>query len=764
MARASWRLAIILRETTTPDAGPKSQRPVRGTHARTALTPRLSMLKNPEHERFQLGEWIVDAAGNRLQRGEETRALRHKAMALLVLLARHPGETVSRDEIVARIWDGNQFVAPKAINTAVWALRQALGDDPDSPRYLETVAKKGYRLIAPVSAITRVEETATVADPSASVPPVAAVDPAPAITPPTGPRHGPRWAAALLVTGLAALGGWAWSTLTASSSNSNTVQTPETPSHLPQAQPLSQAPGQEYLGQLSPDGSQLAFAWWQGQGVGRLYLRAAADGAAEARAISPIDEEVSGLAWAPDGQALAYVATQSSGSCTLWIYRLATQSRQALAACQALFTPSLDWSPDGRWLAFSATAEGVGGLFLIAPDGSGLRRLSSAPPAAMADHQPAWSADSRHLAFARQDPADGSRDLHELTLASGALTRLSQLKLYGLHGISYRGQGRELVFSATQQDRRMLLHWDPARATARPLGLEGSAPKRNADGSIVYALLRAHTSIARLRWGSGVPERAISSVANDRAPTAAGQGLAFVSNRTGHPEIWWADSDSAPPRRLTALEGLSSSPAVSPDASQLVFAGSCGPGKRMGLCRLELAGTTVQALTADAAEYGRASWHPGGREFVVASDRGGSWQLWRFRADGSQAPQALRTEQVPGPQVQWAADGRSLVYQARASQRLRLRSAEGQERDLPGLPPEESLVDWQLSPDGALLVLSRGSRERFRRFELGKGRQTVLSAHPLGTFPELARFSLAADGSAWVELSNTAVADLMHLR
>lgn len=106
---------------------------------------------DPARERFTLGDWTVDAPGNRLLRGDETRPLRHKAMALLVLLARHPGETVSRDDIVALIWDGNQFVAPKAINTAVWTIRQALGDDPEAPRYLETVAKKGYRLIAPVA-------------------------------------------------------------------------------------------------------------------------------------------------------------------------------------------------------------------------------------------------------------------------------------------------------------------------------------------------------------------------------------------------------------------------------------------------------------------------------------------------------------------------------------------------------------------------------------------------------------------------------------
>jgi len=62
------------------------------------------------------------------------------------------------------------------------------------------------------------------------------------------------------------------------------------------------------------------------------------------------------------------------------------------------------------------------------------------------------------------------------------------------------------------------------------------------------------------------------------------------------------------------------------------------------------------------------------------------------------------------------------------------------------------------------LVLARGSRERFRLIELDSGRQRQLSVHALGTFPELARFAVAADGSVLVEVSNSAVADLMQMR
>ena len=472
-----------------------------------------------------------------------------------------------------------------------------------------------------------------------------------------------------------------------------------------------------------------------------------------------------GWAWSPDGEAIAYVASRGAGQCSLWIYRLKDQSQRELTTCLALFTPSVDWSPDGRWIAFSATDQGVGGLFLIQPDGSGLRRLTAAPPAAMADHQPAWSPDGQRLAFARQDPADGTRDLFETSL-DGKIERLSHLKLYGLHGLSYAPEGRDLVFSTTRQDSRVLLRWDRASAKVVPLGLDGSAPKRSADGRIVYALMRAHVSIARLAWGDGVPQRQISSVANDRAPDISAAATVFVSQRSGPSELWRSEVSGAAARQLTRLEGVVTAPAFSPDGAQVAFLGSCGPGKRYGLCLLKMADAQVpvpvHALTADAADYGQPGWHPSGKEVWVASDRGGSWQLWRFAVDGSRPPAVVPTEAAPGRALQWLQDGRVLVYQPRFSRQLHLRSDDGQERRLDPLLPGETLVDWRLGPQG-LLVLARGSRERFRLIELDGGRQRQLSVHALGTFPELARFAPAADGSVLVEVSNSAVADLMQM-
>ena len=68
---------------------------------------------DPAREPFALGDWQVDAPGNRLLRGSEVRPLRHKAMALLVLLARHPGRTALVDDTGAAQLDREVLPPPR---------------------------------------------------------------------------------------------------------------------------------------------------------------------------------------------------------------------------------------------------------------------------------------------------------------------------------------------------------------------------------------------------------------------------------------------------------------------------------------------------------------------------------------------------------------------------------------------------------------------------------------------------------------------------
>lgn len=101
-------------------------------------------------KRVTIGEWRVEAAANRISGPAGEAELEPRVMDLLMLFASHPGEVISKDEIAAALW-GEVHVNEDALTRTVFKLRKALGDDARNARYVATVPKRGYRLVAEVS-------------------------------------------------------------------------------------------------------------------------------------------------------------------------------------------------------------------------------------------------------------------------------------------------------------------------------------------------------------------------------------------------------------------------------------------------------------------------------------------------------------------------------------------------------------------------------------------------------------------------------------
>lgn len=99
---------------------------------------------------FLLGEWLVQPSLNRLSRDGRSAQLRPKVMDVLQALAAKPGDVVAKERLIEEVW-AREFIADSALSRAVFELREALGDDPHHPTYIETIAKRGYRLVAPVT-------------------------------------------------------------------------------------------------------------------------------------------------------------------------------------------------------------------------------------------------------------------------------------------------------------------------------------------------------------------------------------------------------------------------------------------------------------------------------------------------------------------------------------------------------------------------------------------------------------------------------------
>ena len=98
---------------------------------------------------FQVGDWLVDPAAGQITKGGRAVKLEPKVMDVLSYLALRPGELVTREDLERDVWKG-AVVGYDSITTAVIKLRKALIDDARQPRYIATIPKRGYRLIAAV--------------------------------------------------------------------------------------------------------------------------------------------------------------------------------------------------------------------------------------------------------------------------------------------------------------------------------------------------------------------------------------------------------------------------------------------------------------------------------------------------------------------------------------------------------------------------------------------------------------------------------------
>jgi DNA-binding winged helix-turn-helix (wHTH) protein len=100
---------------------------------------------------ISFADFYVDPANECVRRGAEIVALTPKAFAVLCYLVEHRGRLVSKDELLQALWP-ETVVGEAALTVCIGAIRRALGDEAQRPRFIETVHGRGYRFIAPVAA------------------------------------------------------------------------------------------------------------------------------------------------------------------------------------------------------------------------------------------------------------------------------------------------------------------------------------------------------------------------------------------------------------------------------------------------------------------------------------------------------------------------------------------------------------------------------------------------------------------------------------
>ena len=663
------------------------------------MTPTQPDIKSP----FRLGDWHVLPSLNRITSGPTVVSVEPRVMDVLVRLAETPGEVVRREQLQEDVWSGT-VVNEEALTRAISELRKALGDDPKQPAYVETIRGAGYRLIAPVDRHVF-------------------TDIAPAVDPKIGRRRAAALVAASVLIGLALV--------------AVAVETrSDSPAPLTAA-PLTTLEGSEINPALSPDGSRVAYAW-DGEGSFDLYVKQS--NSEEHLRLTDHEGYESAPAWSPDGSTIAYFS--SSGG-RYGIYTIpAMGGRPRLLIETAHWVESLDWSPDGRYIALSTRLADTEPMRLFRLDVSSpaMTPLTAPSPHLSGDVSPAYSPDGRRIAFVRRERA-GTHDV--FLLDDGEIRRLTHGEL-GLRGLDWVSDS-ELVISSFRAGTYGLwrLDVDTGDMTWVPVRGERIYNPTVGGGDLVYAELTYEKnvwSITRGADGGIVTNPIIVSTRWDCEAyfSPDGRRLVFTSARSGHLELWLGNADGTDLSQITHFEGpFVGNPRWSPDGRRIAFYAS--PEGRSIAYVLDVESQRAEPLTEATYNSWVTGWTNDGRWIYVASDRGGSWQIWKIPSD-SQGDAVLVTDGIAASE---SPDGNYLYY-VRPDEEGLWRSSL---RDGVLFGPEERILDtldasdwsnWTVHDEGIYFIDRRSGGPAVAYLDLES--RTIETIAPL---PNIASPSLA---------------------
>ncbi len=244
---------------------------------------------------IRFGVFTADLRAGELRKSGVKVKLQEQPFQILAMLLEKPGEVVTREDLRQRLWPADTFVDfDHSLNTAVKKLREALGDDADNPRFVETLHRRGYRFIAPVGGAGLASSGRTAAGE-----PTAAASAQPAAEPVLEKKVSLGSVLALLAAVLVV--GTAYVLWSPGPKERSQAAMP-----LMQVVPFTTAPGDEFSPAFSPDGKQIAYAAAEKGQPSDLYIQVV--GATSPLRLSNTPQAAeANPTWSPDGRYLAFM-------------------------------------------------------------------------------------------------------------------------------------------------------------------------------------------------------------------------------------------------------------------------------------------------------------------------------------------------------------------------------------------------------------------------------------------------------------------------
>jgi Tol biopolymer transport system component len=532
--------------------------------------------------------------------------LQGQPVEILVILLERPGETVTREELQKKLWAADTFVDfEQGLNNAMNRLRVALDDDAESPHFIETLPRRGYRFVGVVNG--RGQPVT-----AGAVPPASKIA--------WRPRFSwsvSIWLAVIGMAGLVLL--------------IPAVYRPPSPlRQTPRVSRYSKLTNDPLpkvvlnfplLIQLLTDGPRIYFSQAAAglDSVAEIPSSGAVDGSTSSIRTSfrgPIPTGIS-----PDGSQLLATSALSQWDQPLWVVLLPSGTSRRLGG---LIGHDASWSPDGRTIAFAKNHE----LYRTDIDGSTPEKLATLPNGAATIIR--WSPDGTRLRFTITDNSSFS-SLWQISSTGGDLHRLFPI-CGGSHPQeccgNWTADGKYFVFQATRGGitgiwavREEMLSSPtsnllPVQLTSGPI--QFTAPLPSKDGKQIFAVgEQLRGELTRFDPKSQRFARYLSGISAEQLNFSRdGQWLTYVT----YPEsvIWKSRIDGTQGQQLTVPPLQAAQPQWSPNGKQIAFEGRM-PGEKDHLYVIPAEGGSPEAITTSSAAQraaGVPTWSPDGNSVI----------------------------------------------------------------------------------------------------------------------------------------------------
>jgi len=385
---------------------------------------------------YRFGVFEFDPRAGELRKQGMKLKLQGQPLDILMMLLERPGEVVTREDLQKRLWASDTIVEfDHSLNAAIKRLRDALDDSAETPRYVETLARRGYRFIAPVDSPAMPQTTSAKAA-----------------------LRGPLWrykvwsafaalatAAALASVGLLKYSG---------------RRRPIEPSQTMQFTRLTTS-GKAFSAAISPDGKYVAYTQGDPDAQGLRVLQVATHSDIE---IVPVGAPYfGGPTFSVDGNYIWYTRFEKPGLANVYVVPvLGGPARKILADVDGRAA----LSPDGNQLAVlhADSRRDECALIVANRDGSGVRKLSTHRHRdCYSNAGAAWSPDGKTIAMGARIPGGGTGNVMNVVaveVKGGAERSIGSERWFDVEQVAWLADGSGLVMNAQQSSSLPLQLWE----------------------------------------------------------------------------------------------------------------------------------------------------------------------------------------------------------------------------------------------------------------------------------------------------------------